>query len=191
LLLLQCLVFIEAKAQANSIGCLRPTIESYSGDEKLSVLSHLDEAQRVADEFIQLFADNKFGEIYELHKGMKIYVIKRSGDGAVSMSLEAVRQEYGQITRYEYRDQVLIYTFNGPIELSRTVVTRYATETAKIQGGDLYLHVETHKYKAKDSSRLLSSSLRELNDKSPEREYYDSLQKTCDGMERELKVRIP
>jgi hypothetical protein len=191
LLLLQCFVFTEAKAQAIASDCLRSTIESYPGNEKLPVLRYLDEARRVADEFMRLFAENEFDEIYKLHKGMEILVAKKTNDGAVPMSLEAVRQQYGRIIRYEYRDQALLYTLDGPIELRGTVLTRYAIETANAQSGDLYMHVETHKYDEKDSSRLSSSSLRELNDESPERQYYDSPQKTCYGMERELKVRIP
>src|SRR5215204_6202338 len=108
LLLFQCLVFTEVKAQAITVGCSRSTIESYSGNEKLPVLRYLDEARRVADKFMRLFAENEFDEIYKLHKDMKILVVKTPNDGAISMSLEAVRQKYGQITRYEYRDQVLI-----------------------------------------------------------------------------------
>jgi hypothetical protein len=82
--------------------------------------------------------------------------------------------------------------FYGPIELRGTVGTRYMIETANTRSGDLYMNVETHKYDAKDNSSLLNAGLREFNDESPERKYYDSPPpKTCEEMERKLKVKIP
>jgi hypothetical protein len=190
-LLFQGLAFTEAKAQELMISCSRTTIESYSGNEKQPVLRYLDEARQVADKFMRLLAENKFDEIYKLHKDMKILVIKKSNSGAaVPMSLEAVSQEYGQITSYEYRHQSLLYLLNGPIELRGTVGTWYAVKTANTVNGDLYMHVGTYKYHVEDSSHLLSGVLRERNDKSPEWEYNNSPQKTCNGMKEELKVKI-
>src|SRR5215204_1833744 len=92
LLLLQCFALIEAKAQMIASDCFRSTIESYSGDEKLPVLRYLDEARQVADKFMRLFAGNEFDEVYKLHRGMEILVAKKSNDGAVPMSLEAVQR---------------------------------------------------------------------------------------------------
>jgi len=190
-LLFQVLVFTEASAQALAVTCARSTIESYSGNEKQPVLRYLDEARQVADEFMRLFSENKFDEIYKLDKSIKFWVKKDSAAETAQMTLAAARQEFGHITRYEYRNQNLTYLFNSSIQLKGTVGTWYAVKTAKSKSDHLYVSIETYKYRVDDSSHLLSFSLKEWDkDKSPEWEYFSDpkKQKTCTGMKDGLKV---
>jgi hypothetical protein len=190
-LFFQVLVFTEARAQELMVTCARSTIESYSGNEKQPVLRYLDEARQVTDEFMRLFSENKFDEINKLDKNIKFWVKKDSAAETVRMTPAAVWQEYGHITRYEYRNQHLLYIFNGSIQLKGTVGTWYAVKTAKSESDHLYMSIETHKYRVEDRPRLLSFSLKEWGkDKSPEWEYYrdPKEQKTCTGMKDGLKV---
>ena len=186
------LSFTEIKAQGLEIGCSRTTIESYSGNEKKPVLRYLDEARKVTDEFMWLFAEQKYDEIYKLHKDMKIWVVRNPKERADEMSLDAVVQEYGQITKYEYRNQIVLHYINSPIELKGTTVTFYAVKTTKSESNNLYISVVTDKYRVEDNAYLSSAHFEERDsDKNPVSDYISPLSKTCNGMEKGLRVKIP
>jgi hypothetical protein len=193
LILICILAFVEVKAQALAVSCDRSTIESYPESEKKPVLRYLDEARQTADEFMRLFADDQFDEVYKLNKFLTIFVKKKSNDEMVAMSLPAFRQEYGRLPLYEYRNQHLLYILNGPIQLRGTVGTWYELMTENSGKSErAFIWVETHKYRAEDKPAILSLGIKEAG-KRPALpwEYYESSSKKpkgCVTMEDGLKI---
>ncbi len=189
------LTYTEVKAQALLVSCDRSTIESYRGSEKEPVLRYLDEARQTADEFMRLFAEDRFDEIHRLNKSVIIFVRKESADKMVKMKLPAFRQEYGQLARYEYRNQHLSYPLGGPIELNDRVGTWYEIMTENSENDRHFISVSTHKYRVGDKPGISSLSLQRWgkNQTPLPWEYYEDTPKKlkgCVDMEDRLKVKI-
>ena len=93
-LLFSVSAFTETGAQRTAVICLRSSIESYPERERRPVLQYLDEARRVADEFVRLLAEGKYDEIYKLDKGVRIWV---QGQANIKVDLATYEQKHGKI----------------------------------------------------------------------------------------------
>lgn len=145
-LLLFFSIFIEAKAQMTAVRCNRATLESFPKQEAQPVLQYLDEARESADKFMRLLREEKFDEIYNLNKRTRIFV---QDTPAVEMTLAEFEQTQGKITRFEFRDQDIIWYLNDYlIHLNGTVGTWYAVNTTKTKDKPVLMLVETRKIKS-------------------------------------------
>lgn len=187
-------IVLEVHAQLLETGCERSVIESYSGNEKQHVLLYLNETRQFTDEFMRLFVENRFEEIYKLNKNLKILIGKDSGQGVILTNPETVRQKYGQITHYEYHNQFIAFLIAGPIYLNDPVDTIYRIKTADSGGDAFLLSVRTRKSKFEDKLLLQNVSLTKLvtsNAAKRENPKSSNKQETCSGMKNGLKVKLP
>jgi hypothetical protein len=138
---------------------VRTTIKSYPPDERRPLLEYLDSQRPMADKGMQLFADNKPNDLYELS----------SADAKKTMTLDefksifvAFDQVAGKITSYEYRGQAILYP-NDDTPMSELSKAKsqvwYAIKTTKLKGNGIFIAVKT----ARENGKPVVSQIQPLN----------------------------
>ena len=138
---------------------IRTTIKTYPLSERQPLLEYLDSQRPMADKGMQLFADGKPDDLYELI----------SADAKKQMTLKQFRglfsafdQVAGKITSYEYRSQAILFPVDDtPMSELRKAKSQvwYSIKTTKLNGNGIFIAVKT----AREDGKLVVSFVNYLN----------------------------
>jgi len=141
-----CLTFLPVKnvnSQFTQIACSRRVIETYPVDQRHLVITLLDEARPVADEFVRLLGSRKLVGFLRRFKNVQIF-FNENPSGGKQIDPARLSRILGRVSRYEYWNQEIVYNISRPeIDPQGRMSTSYRIWTDKFGGDQIYVFVET------------------------------------------------